>query len=44
VAGLPFLRPMLLGNLVLVPLAAGVVALVEALERRAALPAAAPAR
>ncbi|WP_418276670.1 DUF6580 family putative transport protein [Isoptericola jiangsuensis] len=33
VAGLPFLRPMLLGNLVLVPLAAGVVALVERLER-----------
>ncbi|WP_159797771.1 DUF6580 family putative transport protein [Puerhibacterium puerhi] len=44
VAGLPFLRPMLLGNLVLVPLAAGAVALVERLERRAPAPAAAPAR
>jgi hypothetical protein len=33
VAGLPFLRPMLLGNLVLLPLAAGLVALVERLER-----------
>ncbi|MEG3615301.1 DUF6580 family putative transport protein [Isoptericola haloaureus] len=33
VAGLPFLRPMLLGNLVLVPVAAAVVALVERLER-----------
>ncbi len=33
VAGLPFLRPMLLGNLVLVPLAAGLLALVERLER-----------
>ncbi|WP_402464809.1 DUF6580 family putative transport protein [Isoptericola aurantiacus] len=33
VAGLPFLRPMLLGNLVLLPVAAGVVALVERLER-----------
>ncbi|WP_402371527.1 DUF6580 family putative transport protein [Isoptericola rhizosphaerae] len=32
VAGLPFLRPMLLGNLVLLPVAAGVVALVERLE------------
>ncbi|QAY62888.1 hypothetical protein ET495_06105 [Xylanimonas allomyrinae] len=32
-AGLPFLRPQLLGNLVLVPAAAGVVALVERLER-----------
>lgn len=44
VAGLPFLRPMLLGNLLLVPAAAAVVGLVERLERRAALPAAAPAR
>ncbi|MEL7974733.1 DUF6580 family putative transport protein [Isoptericola sp. F-RaC21] len=35
VAGLPFLRPMLLGNLVLVPLAAGLVALVARLERAA---------
>jgi hypothetical protein len=33
VAGLPFLRPQLLGNLVLVPLAAALVALVERLER-----------
>ncbi|MCO1338679.1 hypothetical protein BJH93_07215 [Kocuria polaris] len=33
VAGLPFLRTMLLGNLVLLPLAAGVVALVERFER-----------
>ncbi|MCK0115663.1 hypothetical protein BCE75_11293 [Isoptericola sp. CG 20/1183] len=33
VAGLPFLRPMLLGNLVLLPVAAAVVALVERLER-----------
>lgn len=33
VAGLPFLRPMLLGNLVLVPAAAGMVTLVERLER-----------
>ena len=33
VAGLPFLRPMLLGNLVLVPLAAACVTLVEHLER-----------
>jgi hypothetical protein len=33
IAGLPFLRPMLLGNLVLLPVAAGVVALVERLER-----------
>lgn len=32
-AGLPFLRTMLLGNLVLVPLAAGVVAVAERLER-----------
>ncbi|GAA1739764.1 hypothetical protein GCM10009809_39020 [Isoptericola hypogeus] len=41
VAGLPFLRPMLLGNLVLLPLAAGLVALTERLERAtvaAALP------
>lgn len=37
VAGLPFFRTMLLGNLLLVPLAAGVVALVERSER--ALPA-----
>ncbi|MFI2102149.1 DUF6580 family putative transport protein [Isoptericola sp. NPDC019693] len=36
VAGLPFLRPMLLGNLVLVPLAAGLVALVARLERATA--------
>ncbi|MFD6179458.1 MULTISPECIES: DUF6580 family putative transport protein [unclassified Isoptericola] len=36
VAGLPFLRPMLLGNLVLVPLAAGLVALVARLERASA--------
>jgi hypothetical protein len=35
VAGLPFLRPMLLGNLVLVPLAAAGVTLVERLERAA---------
>ncbi|PJI93514.1 DUF6580 family putative transport protein [Luteimicrobium subarcticum] len=35
VAGLPFLRPMLVGNLVLVPLAAGAVTLVERLERAA---------
>lgn len=34
VAGLPFLRTMLLGNLVLVPLAAACVALVERLEHR----------
>lgn len=33
VAGLPFLRPQLLANLALVPLAAGVVALVERAER-----------
>lgn len=33
VAGLPFLRPMLLGNLVLLPVAAGVVTLVERLEQ-----------
>ncbi|WP_240930541.1 DUF6580 family putative transport protein [Isoptericola sp. BMS4] len=33
VAGLPFLRPMLVGNLLLMPLAAGLVALVERLER-----------
>ncbi|GAB3169329.1 hypothetical protein GCM10027059_33990 [Myceligenerans halotolerans] len=33
VAGLPFFRTMLLGNLVLVPLAAGAVALVERAER-----------
>lgn len=46
VAGLPFLRPMLVGNLVLVPLAAAVVALVERLERAPALAAhvAQPAR
>jgi len=43
VAGLPFLRPMLVGNLVLVPLAAGVVTLVERLER-AAQHSAVPAR
>jgi len=43
VAGLPFLRPMLVGNLVLVPLAAGVVTLVERLER-AAQHGAVPAR
>jgi hypothetical protein len=43
VAGLPFLRPMLLGNLVLVPLAAGVVTLVERLEHLPTL-AAQPAR
>jgi len=45
VAGLPFLRPMLLGNLVLVPLAAGLVGLVARLER-ASTPAteAVPAR
>lgn len=36
VSGLPFLRTMLLGNLVLVPLAAGLVALVARLERAAA--------
>ncbi|GMA25715.1 hypothetical protein GCM10025864_34740 [Luteimicrobium album] len=35
VAGLPFARPMLVGNLVLVPLAAGLVTLVERLERAA---------
>jgi hypothetical protein len=40
VAGLPFLRPMLLGNLVLLPVAAGVVALVERLERAHAVGAA----
>lgn len=44
VAGVPFLRPMLVGNLVLLPMAAGVAALVERLERAsetqlAALPA-----
>jgi uncharacterized membrane protein len=49
VAGLPFLRPMLVGNLVLVPLAAGLVALVVRLERAAAhqpgaVPTALPAR
>lgn len=45
VAGLPFLRTMLLGNLVLVPLAAAVVTLVERLERaHAAAPATLPAR
>lgn len=46
VAGLPFLRPMLVGNLVLVPLAAAVVTLVERLERAPALAAhvAQPAR
>ncbi|PFG43470.1 hypothetical protein ATJ88_2167 [Isoptericola jiangsuensis] len=37
VAGLPFLRPMLLGNLVLLPVVAGVVALVERLEAVAGL-------
>lgn len=37
VAGLPFLRTMLLGNLVLVPAAAGVVTLVERWERTHAL-------
>ncbi|CAM3547994.1 DUF6580 family putative transport protein [Isoptericola cucumis] len=44
VSGLPFLRPMLLGNLVLLPLAAGLVALTGRLERTtvvAALPRAA---
>ena len=35
VAGLPFARTMLVGNLVLVPLAAGLVTLVERLERAA---------
>ncbi|AEG44547.1 DUF6580 family putative transport protein [Isoptericola variabilis] len=45
VAGLPFLRPMLVGNLVLVPMAAAVVALVERLEHLPAVgPAAHPAR
>ncbi|MCA5893881.1 hypothetical protein LEP48_11030 [Isoptericola sp. NEAU-Y5] len=45
VAGLPFLRPMLLGNLLLVPVAAGLVALVERLERVAVpVGAAQPAR
>ncbi|WP_454300243.1 DUF6580 family putative transport protein [Salana multivorans] len=39
VAGLPFLRTMLLGNLVLVPAAAGVVTLVERWERTRALAA-----
>ncbi|BDZ43351.1 hypothetical protein GCM10025865_26500 [Paraoerskovia sediminicola] len=34
VAGLPFLRTMLIGNLVLVPVAAAVVSLVESFERR----------
>lgn len=38
VAGLPFFRTMLLGNLVLVPLAAGVVALVERSERVLLMP------
>lgn len=42
VAGLPFLRTMLLGNLVLLPLAAGLLALVERAER--ARPVTAPAR
>lgn len=37
VAGLPFLRTMLLGNLVLVPMAAAVVSLVERWERTHAL-------
>jgi hypothetical protein len=37
VAGLPFLRTMLLGNLVLVPLAAVVASLVERAEARAAV-------
>lgn len=40
VAGLPFFRTMLLGNLVLVPLAAGAAALVERAERVLALPGA----
>lgn len=45
VAGLPFLRPMLLGNLLLVPLAAGVAVLVERLEHAAGSePLALPAR
>lgn len=45
VAGLPFLRPMLLGNLVLVPLAAGVATLVERIDRATGLqPLALPAR
>ena len=39
VAGLPFLRTMLLGNLVLVPAAAGVVTLVERWERTRTLAA-----
>jgi hypothetical protein len=43
VAGLPFLRTMLLGNLVLVPLAAAVASLVERAEARATSGAAAPA-
>lgn len=45
VAGIPFLRTMLLGNLVLVPAAAGIVALVERFERSHALgPGLDPAR
>ena len=46
VAGLPFLRPQLLGNLALLPAAAAVVALVERAERarRLAAAQAAPAR
>ncbi|RPF20860.1 hypothetical protein EDD34_1467 [Myceligenerans xiligouense] len=42
VAGLPFFRTMLLGNLVLVPLAAGAVALVERSERVLAAPGIVP--
>lgn len=42
VAGLPFFRTMLLGNLVLVPLAAGAVALVERAERVLAAPGTLP--
>jgi hypothetical protein len=45
VAGLPFLRPMLIGNLLLVPAAAGVAILVERLERASGTQlAAVPAR
>ena len=43
VAGLPFLRTMLLGNLVLVPLAAAVASLVERAESRAEAGSAQPA-
>lgn len=43
VSGLPFLRPMLLGNLVLLPLAAGLLTLVDRLEVAAALPGGSPA-